>query len=153
MKKNELEQRIGELSELRVTLEKTLSMSTDELKKLESSSEDVLKYLSDISMFAKETIEKSHNLSHDDKIKFLEANVSKLVGWTQSESDRIRQKPQLISERIATLQSVISHINERYRSHEARIIAIDRAADPNRDKKHPEKLSVKRAAQELNQEE
>ncbi len=75
--------------------------------------------------------------------------MRRLLSWSQAESDRMRIRPQALQERVAALQSVTNWLGERGKSHKGRIDAIVSAADPERDKRRPEKLSVRRAAQEL----
>lgn len=146
MKKNELEHRLAELLELRESIEKTIQTTVEDAKKSEITKEDSLRVLGDVFSFARETIESASKVKEEDRLKFFEGALQKMRSWSQAEIDRIKSRPQILQERLASLQSINGFLIDRSKSHEARIAAIDRAADPNRDKRHPEKLSTKRAA-------
>lgn len=139
---------MAEIEDVSRVIEQTINSTLDEARKSEASKDELLKILSDISNFSKDTVSASANLNDIEKIKFLEDSLTKIHGWSISEADRIKLKNQLIQERIASLKSISSFMSERIKTYDARVKAIERVADPNRDKKHPEKLSVKRAAAE-----
>lgn len=149
MKKNELENRLSEVDEVLSTIEKTLGVASDDVKRAETVRDDVLKILSEVSNFVKLSIENAGKAQEQEREKILEDSMRRLLSWSQAEGDRIRIRPQALQERVAALQSVVGWLGERSKSHKARIDAILRAADPDRDKRRPEKLSVRRAAQEL----
>ena len=146
MKKQELEYRLAETGDVKTTVEKTLSMVLEDMKKVENGSSEALRVLGEVNNFVKDALTAFSGMSQDEALKFAEGNLQKLRGWSQAEAERLKSRPQLLQERAAAFQSVLGWLDERSKSHESRIAAIDRAADPNRDKRHPEKLSVKRAA-------
>lgn len=151
MKKNELENRLAETEELTGTIEKTLAVAIDEAKKAETVKEEANRILMEILNFSKASLENVSNLEDAERAKSLEDSVRRLIGWSQAENDRMRIRPQALQERVAALQSVVGWLSDRSKTHKARIAAIERAANPERDKRHPEKLSVRRAAQELSE--
>lgn len=149
MKKNELENRLAEVEEVLTTIEKTLGVAVDEVKRAETVREESTRILGEVANFVKLSLENSLKASGGDKEKALEESMRRLLSWSQAEGDRMRIRPQALQERVAALQSVTSWLGERGKSHKGRIDAIVRASDPERDKRRPEKLSVRRAAQEL----
>jgi hypothetical protein len=151
MKKNELENRLAETEELTGTIEKTLVVAIDEAKRAETVKEETSRILTDILNFSKASLENASSLDDADKAKSLEDSIRRLIGWSQAENDRMRIRPQALQERVAALQSIVNWMSDRSKAHKARIAAIERAANPDRDKRHPEKLSVRRAAQELSE--
>ena len=153
MKKQELEHRLAETGEVKITIEKTLAMVLEDMKKVDSGSAEALRVLGEVHNFVKEALTSLHGMSSEEALKFAENNMQKLKGWSQSESERIKSRPQLLQERASAFQSIVGWLDERSKSLEARISAIERVADPARDKKHPEKLSVKRAAASLKEDE
>lgn len=152
MKKQELEHRLAETNDVRATVEKTLSMVLEDLKKAEGGTGEALRVLGEVHSFVRDALGALSGMSQDEALKFAESNLQKLKGWSQSETERLKSRPQLLQERAAAFQSILGWVDERAKSHESRIAAIDRAADPNRDKRHPEKLSVKRAASQAQSE-
>lgn len=149
MKKNELENRLAEVEDVLATIEKTLGVAIDEVKRAETVKEETTRILGEVANFVKHSLENLSKVSDSDKEKALEESMRRLLSWSQAESDRMRIRPQALQERVAALQSVTGWLGERGKSHKGRIDAIVRAADPERDKRRPEKLSVRRAAQEL----
>jgi hypothetical protein len=149
MKKNELENRLAEVEDVLATIEKTLGVAIDEVKRAETVKEETTRILVEVANFVKHSLENLSKVSDSDKEKALEESMRRLLSWSQAESDRMRIRPQALQERVAALQSVTGWLGERGKSHKGRIDAIVRAADPERDKRRPEKLSVRRAAQEL----
>ena len=149
MKKNELENRLAEVEDVLATIEKTLGVAIDEVKRAETVKEETTRLLGEVANFVKHSLENLSKVSDSDKEKALEESMRRLLSWSQAESDRMRIRPQALQERVAALQSVTGWLGERGKSHKGRIDAIVRAADPERDKRRPEKLSVRRAAQEL----
>jgi len=149
MKKNELENRLSEVEEVSTTIEKTLQVALDEVKRAEVVKDEASRILNEVSNFARASLENLLKIEEEDRAKAFEEVLKRLVGWSQAEGERMRTRPQVLQERVTALQSITNWLGERGSSHKARIAAIERAADPNRDKKHPEKLSVRRAAQEL----
>ena len=149
MKKTEIEHRLAEALDMSSIVNKTIETTIEELKKTETSKDDVLKVLSDISGFTKDALATLQSIEVENRTKFLEECVTKIVSWSQAESERVRFRVHLLQERASALQSVHSFVSERAKSYEARAKAIERVADPNRDKRHPEKLSVLRAAKEI----
>lgn len=145
MKKQELEHRLAETSDVRTTVEKTLSIVLEDIKKAEGGTGEALRVLGEVHGFVRDALVALNGMQQEEAIKFAELNLQKLKGWSQSEVERLKSRPQLLQERAAAFQSIIGWLDERSKSHESRIAAIDRAVDPNRDKRHPEKLSVKRA--------
>lgn len=146
MKKQELEHRLAETGDVKSTVEKTLSMVLEDMKKSETGTQEALRILGEVGAFVRDALAALGGMSQEEALKFAETNLQKLKGWSQAESDRLKARPQLLQERAAAFQSILGWLDERAKSHESRIIAIERVADPNRDKKHPEKLSVRRAA-------
>jgi hypothetical protein len=146
MKKQELEHRLAEANDVRTTIEKTLSLVQEDIKKAEGGTGEALRVLGEVHSFVRDALGTLSGMQQEEALKFVESNLQKLKGWSQSEVERLKSRPQLLQERAAAFQSILSWLDERSKSHESRISAIDRAADPNRDKRHPEKLSVKRAA-------
>ena len=146
MKKQELENRLAETTEVKTTVEKALSIVLEDMKKLDGGSAEALRILAEVNGFVKDALSALAGMQQEDALKFAENNLQKLRGWSQSEAERLKSRPQLLQERASAFQSIIGWLDERSKSFESRIVAIDRAADPNRDKKHPEKLSVRRAA-------
>ena len=146
MKKIEIEHRMAEVEDVSKVIEQTFNNTLEEARKNEASKDELLKMLSDISSFSKDIISAALNLKDGEKTKFLEESLTKIHGWSLSEADRIKLKNQLIQERIASLKSISNFMTDRIKMYDSRAKAIERVADPNRDKKHPEKLSVRRAA-------
>jgi hypothetical protein len=151
MKKNELENRLAETSEVHEAVEKTLTTVLDDIKRAEGNTGEATRVLGEVFAFVREALDSVKNVPDTEKLKFLESNLLKLKAWSQAEGDRLKSRPQFLQERAAAFQSLLGWLDERKRGHESRLAAIDRAADPNRDKRHPEKLSVKRAAAQLNE--
>ena len=129
MKKSELEQRISEVSELRAAVEKTLTATLEDAKRADMGKEEAFRVLGEVLNFAKETLDTSQRASEADRLKFLDGAFQKLRGWAQAEGDRMKTRPQLLQERAAALQSIMSYFDDRSKSHQARIEAIERAAD------------------------
>jgi hypothetical protein len=146
MKKQELEYRLAEIGDVRETVEKTLSLALEDIKKTENGTGEALRILGEVNSFVKDALGAFSNMPKEDALKFAEGNLQKLKAWSQSETERLRLRPQLLQERAVAFQSILGWLDERSKSHGSRIAAIERAVDPNRDKRHPEKLSVKRAA-------
>ena len=153
MKKNELENRLSEIEDILGSVEKTLSLSVEEAKKAETTKDELVRVLSEVTAFAKGSYDTSQKLEGEEKEKMLEDAMKRLMAWSSAENDRVKIRPQVLQERVTALQSVTNWLGERGKSHKNRIEAIVRAASPDKDKRHPEKLSVKRAAQELIDEE
>jgi hypothetical protein len=153
MKKNELENRLAEVEDVLATIEKTLAVAVDEAKRAETVRDELMRVLGEVSGFVKGSLENLQKTPEGDREKVLEDAMKRLLGWSQAENDRVKIRPQALQERVAALQSVTGWLGERGKSHKGRIEAIVRAADPERDKRRPEKLSVRRAAQELVDEE
>lgn len=149
MKKNELENRLAEVEDVIETIEKTLSVAIDEAKRADLVRDELSRVLTEVSNFVKGSIDSIQKVPETDREKVLEEAMKRLLSWTQAENDRARVRPQALQERVAALQSVINWLGERGKSHKGRIDAIVRVSDPERDKRRPEKLSVKRAAQEV----
>ena len=152
MKKQELEYRLAETGDVRETVEKTLSIALEDMKKTENGTGEALRILGEVNSFVRDALGALSGMPKEKALEFVEGNLQKLKGWSQSEADRLKIRPQLLQERAVAFQSILSWLDERSKSHESRISAIDRAADPNRDKRHPEKLSVKRAAMQAQNE-
>ena len=148
MKKNELENRLAEVEEVSITIGKTLEVAIDELTRAGIVKEETTRILNEVTNYVKSSLE-SLSKTSDSKEKILEESMRKLLNWSLAEGDRMKTRPQALQERVSALQSVTNWLKEREHSHKGRIEAILRAADPERDKRRPEKLSVRRAAQEF----
>ena len=152
MKKNELENRLAEVEEVLSTIEKTLAVAIDETRRAEIVKDELTRVLGEVSNFVRGSLENLPKVAEPERERALEEAMKRLLGWSQAESERVKIRPQALQERVAALQSVTGWLGDREKSHKGRIEAINRAASPDRDKRHPEKLSVKRAAQELSEE-
>lgn len=145
MKKNELEQRALELKEVLEAIQKTLQSTEEEIKKNDASKQEVVRVLNDISSFATDLLQSTKSMPAQERAEALESSILKILSWSKAEGERVSLRSHVLQERVATLESISGFISNRALSHEARITALERVADPSRDKKHPEKLSIKRS--------
>ena len=106
MKKQELEYRLAETGDVKTTVEKTLSMVLEDMKKVENGSSEALRVLGEVNNFVKDALTAFSGMSQDEALKFAEGNLQKLRGWSQAEAERLKSRPQLLQERAAAFQSV-----------------------------------------------
>lgn len=151
MKKNEIENRSSETKDISTIVERSMNSIQEEITKLENYREESFRILGEVNNFSKETLENLSKIQEDERLKYLESTLQKLKGWSQAEADRIKNKHLYLQERITTLVSIKEMLDTRFKAYELKITAMNRVLDPNADKKHPEKLAIKRNAVEDSQ--